>query len=158
MGHTRPDPCRWYHGRTKCDPSIGFSWLKSIAANCLQTICLQTTNLKNYLQTIYKLLTSNLLTRLVFVVVCSIVVDGAFTRVLFHSVTCESKAARMNAQRWLILELKLNEFELSHNPSKATPNICCTKVKGAFDHKQRNQMIEDIVIGLHEPRQSSKVI
>ena len=28
-GHTRPDPCRWHHGRSKCDPSIGFCWLKS---------------------------------------------------------------------------------------------------------------------------------
>ena len=27
--HTRPDPCRWYHGPPKRDPSTGFSWLKS---------------------------------------------------------------------------------------------------------------------------------
>ena len=25
----RPDPCCWYHGRPKCDPSTGSSWLKS---------------------------------------------------------------------------------------------------------------------------------
>ena len=27
--HTRSDPCRWYHGRPKCVPSTGSSWLKS---------------------------------------------------------------------------------------------------------------------------------
>ena len=27
--HTRPDPCRWHHGRPKYVPSTGFSWLKS---------------------------------------------------------------------------------------------------------------------------------
>ena len=26
--HTRPDPCRWYHGRPKCVPSTGSSWLR----------------------------------------------------------------------------------------------------------------------------------
>ena len=29
MRHIRPDPCRWYHGRPKCVPSTGFSWLES---------------------------------------------------------------------------------------------------------------------------------
>ena len=27
--HTRPDPWSWPHGRAKCVPSTGFSWLKS---------------------------------------------------------------------------------------------------------------------------------
>ena len=25
-GHTRPYPCRWYHGRLKCASSTGFNW------------------------------------------------------------------------------------------------------------------------------------
>ena len=29
MWHTWPDPCHWHHGRLKCVPSSGFSWLKS---------------------------------------------------------------------------------------------------------------------------------
>ena len=52
--------------------------------------------------------------------VVSKVVVGALTHcALFHSV-CDLLVAQMNRQHFLILELKLYEFELGHNAMEAT--------------------------------------
>ena len=57
-------------------------------------------------------------------VVGSIVAVGALTRCAsLHSVS-DLKAAQMNVERRLIREFRLHEFELGHNATEATINIC----------------------------------
>ena len=70
-------------------------------------------------------------------VVSSIVVVGAQTRyALLHSVW-DLKAAQINVQCWLIQELLLYEFEVSHNADEAIKNICYVNGEGAVDHMIR---------------------
>ena len=43
------------------------------------------------------------------------------------------KAEQMNVQRTWSQKLMLYEFELSHDISEETKNICCAKGKGSID-------------------------
>ena len=56
----------------------------------------------------------------------------------------------------LIWELMLYEFELGHNITKISKNICCVKKKGWGTVDHSNQMIQEILCGLQEPSQSGK--
>ena len=44
------------------------------------------------------------------------------------------KTAQINMLCCLIQELMIYEFELGHNATEATKNICCAKGDGAVDH------------------------
>ena len=68
----------------------------------------------------------------------SIVVVSALTCVLFHSM-CDLKATQINVQCNLIMGIILYEFELGHNTTDITYNICSVKSDGAVHHK--NQVV-----------------
>ena len=59
-------------------------------------------------------------------VVGSIVVISVLTDALLHSV-CDSKVTQMSVQCRPIWELLFYEFELGHNTTEETKNICGTK-------------------------------
>ena len=64
-------------------------------------------------------------------VVGSIVVVSASTRCTLFSFVCDLKVALMNMKYGLIQEVRLYQFELCHNVTKATKNICCGNSEGA---------------------------
>ena len=62
----------------------------------------------------------------------AMIVD-ALTCALLHCAS-DLKAAHMNIQCNLILELMLYKFEQRNNTTEATENICCVKGEGTVDH------------------------
>ena len=67
-------------------------------------------------------------------VVDSILVVSALTRwALLHSM-CDLKAAQMHVKPRLIRKPMFYEFDLEHNTSEATKNICRANGEGAIDH------------------------
>ena len=64
----------------------------------------------------------------------SIVIVGVLTRYALLHFMCDFKAAQMNIRHSLIRELMLYNFELGHNTTETTKNICCVKGKSTIDH------------------------
>ena len=78
----------------------------------------------------------------------SIVVVGALTCVLLHSV-CDLKITQLNMQRRLIRLLMLYEFEQNHNAAEVTKKISWATGEDAVNRS--------ISFGLLEPRWSDKI-
>ena len=86
----------------------------------------------------------------------SIVVAGVLTsHALLHFVY-DLKAALMNVQHCLILQLTFYDFELGNNIAEATRNICWIK-SGDHSTVNKKKMVEEILLGLQKPQWSGKV-
>ena len=64
----------------------------------------------------------------------SIVVVGVLTCCGLLHFMWDLKVTQVNRQQSLIQELMLYKFELGHNTTEATKNICCVKGEGIDDH------------------------
>ena len=67
-------------------------------------------------------------------VVGSIVVVGALTYALFHSMSDLKATQKMNPQCSLIKELMFEEFESGYIAAETAKNICCVKGEGIVDY------------------------
>ena len=84
------------------------------------------------------------------VVGCIIVVGALIYCALLHSL-CDLKVEQMNMKCNLIQKFILYKFQLVHNTTEMTKNICCVKGEGKVDHSTVNR-------GLKKFRSSSKNI
>ena len=75
-------------------------------------------------------------------VIGSIVIGSSLTRFALPYYVYYLKAAPMNRQRCLILELILSEFERLHNAVEATRHICSVKGKGGGDPFTVNKLFK----------------
>ena len=64
--------------------------------------------------------------------------------VLLHSM-CDLKTARMNTHQ-LIQKLMLYKFELGHNVTEPTKNICCARREGAVNHSSITRWFEKLCL------------
>ena len=77
----------------------------------------------------------------------NIVLVGVLTHcALLHSVY-DLKAAQINMQCCLIWDLILYKFELGHNTSQASKNICCIKSDDAGDHSTVTRWLKKFCLG-----------
>ena len=81
----------------------------------------------------------------------SIVVVGTLTCCALLHPVCDLKAAQKNVLYNLIWELIFYEFKLGY--MEATKTICCPKGQGAVDYRTVTGMVQEISLGLEEPRQ-----
>ena len=76
-----------------------------------------------------------------------IMVVGALTHCTLLHFMCNLKSSQMNVQYSLIQELRLYKFELGHNTTESTKNICCAKDEGAIDHSAVTRWFKKFYLG-----------